>query len=352
MLSPRTEIILKSIVGQYITKATPVASHSITSDNELGVSSATIRNEMVHLEHEGYITRPHPSAGGIPLDKGYRRYVASLGDVEFPPAEQRLVSHLFHQVELELEAWLDLAATLTAQKVQNVTLVSTPKPEACQFKRLELVSLQECLALVVLVLRGAKVRQQLITFDQAVSQGELTVMAARLSDIYSGVTGSQIATKNSGLSAAEQQLTDSVIKLMEAEDNQEHEDSYLDGLHFTLNQPEFANNRWLTQTLTELIEQRNLLKSIIPSRLTGKGVQVIIGRENKTEALHDYSVVISRYGLPDQAEGTICVIGPTRMPYARTIATVDYLSRVLSGLVGKLYGGQTLPAGFDSGMSN
>ena len=352
MLSPRTETILKSIVGQYIIKAAPVPSHSITSDSELGVSSATVRNEMVHLEQEGYITRPHPSAGGVPLDKGYRCYVASLGDVKFPPAEQRLVSHLFHQVELELEAWLDLAATLTSQKVQNMTLISTPKPEACQFKRLELVSLREFLALVVLVLRGAKVRQQLVTFDQVVSQQELTVMANKLSDTYSGVSGSQIPAKNSGLSITEQQITDCVVKLMEAEDNQEHDDSYIDGLHFTLNQPEFAHNRFLAQTLTELIEQRNLLKSIVPSLPTGKGVHVIIGKENEAESLHDYSVVISRYGLPDEAEGTICVIGPTRMPYARTIATVNYLSLVLSGLVAKLYGGETLPAESTIGDAN
>jgi len=345
MLSPRTETILKLIVGQYITKALPVPSHSITNDNELGVSSATIRNEMVHLEQEGYITRPHPSAGGVPLDKGYRCYVASLGDVKFPAAEQRLVSHLFHQVELELEAWLDLAATLTSQNAQNMALISTPKPEACQFKRLELVSLQEFLALVVVVLRGAKVRQQLVAFDQAVSQQELTVIANKLSDVCSGVTASHIAAKSSGLSAVEQQIADCVVKLMEAEDDQQHDDSYIDGLHFTLNQPEFTHNRWLAQTLTELIEQRNLLKSIVPSRPAGKGVHVIIGKENQAEALHDYSVVISRYGLPDEAEGTICVIGPTRMPYARTIATVGYLSLVLSGLVAKLYGGETLPAG-------
>ena len=147
-----------------------------------------------------------------------------------------------------------------------------------------------------------------------------------------------------GLSDAEQRVTDCVVKSMEAEDRREHDDSYLDGLHFTLNQPEFANNRGLAQALMESVEQRTLLKSILPSRPMGKGVQVIIGKENQSEALRDYSVVISRFGLPDEAEGTICVVGPTRMPYTRTIATVDYLSRILSGLVAKLYGGETLPS--------
>src|SRR4030042_7079617 len=127
MLSPRTETILKSIVGQYITKATPVSSHSITNDYEMGVSAATIRNEMAHLEQEGYIIRPHPSAGSIPSDKGYRFYVETLSDIELPLAEQFLISHLFHQVEQEMEEWLSLAATLAAQLVQHRALVALPK---------------------------------------------------------------------------------------------------------------------------------------------------------------------------------------------------------------------------------
>jgi heat-inducible transcriptional repressor len=307
---------------------------------------------MMHLEQEGYITRPHPSAGGIPSDKGYRCYVASLGEVKFPLDEQRLVSHLFHQVELELEAWLALAATLIAQRVQNVAVVSVPKPEACQFKHLELVSLQDFLALVVLILHGAKVRQQLIVFDQVVSQPELTVLANKLSDIYSGLTGDQIQEKDEELTAIERQVTDYLVRLMEAEDNRGSEDSYLDGLHFTLNQPEFTHNRWLAQTLTELIEQRSLLRSIASSGLGGRGVQVIIGKENKAEALRDYGVVIGRYGLPEKAEGAICVVGPTRMPYARTIATVGYLSLVLSGLIAKLYGAEMPHTGHNPSASN
>jgi heat-inducible transcriptional repressor len=325
-------------VGQYITKAIPVSSLSITTDPELRVSSATIRNEMAHLEQEGYITRPHPSAGSVPLDKGYRRYVDSLGDIKLPLAEQRLISHLFHQVEGELDEWLNLAATLIAQRVQNVALVTMPKTKACQFKHLELVSLQDSLVLVILVLRGAKVRQLLLTFDQVISQSELTATASKLSDAYSGLTSSQISAKDTGLSLIEQQVTSCLVKVMETEDSQEYEEPYLDGLHFTLNQPELVHNRGLALSLMELIEQRNLLKSVIPSKLTSKRVQVIIGKENKAETIHDYSVVISQYGLPEETVGAIGVLGPTRMPYARTLAAVSYLSQVLSALVAKLYG--------------
>ena len=142
MLPPRTETILKSIVGQYIIRATPVPSQSLVRDYGLGVSSATIRNEMAFLEQEGYISRPHPSAGGIPLDKGYRCYVDSLSEVQIPLTEQRLVSHLFHQVERELDEWLNLAASLISQMVHNAAVVTTPRQTACRLKHLELLYLQ------------------------------------------------------------------------------------------------------------------------------------------------------------------------------------------------------------------
>ncbi len=337
MLSPRIETILKSIVGQYVARATPVSSQSIINDYELGVSAATIRNEMAYLEQEGYITRRHPSAGSIPSDKGYRYYVESLGEVVLPLAEQRLINHLFHQVERELEEWLSLAATLIAQLAQNVAVVTKPKPVDCQFKRLELVALQDSLALVILILRGARVRQLLITFDQVISQLELTAIANKLNEAYSGLTRSQILAKNIDLSPTEQQLRDCLLKIMQAEDEQEYEEPYLDGLHFMLNQPEFAHSHRML-ALMELIEHRNLLRTTIPEGLGSQGVQVIIGKENKAEVIHDFSVVISRYGLPKETIGTISVVGPTRMPYARTISAVGYLSSVLSGLVAELYG--------------
>jgi heat-inducible transcriptional repressor len=340
MLSPRTEIILKSIVGQYITRATPVPSQSIINDYELGVSAATIRNEMAYLEREGYINRPHPSAGSIPSDKGYRYYVESLTDINLPLAEQRLIGHLFHQVEGELGEWLRLAATLIAQLAQNMAVVTMPKPVGCQFKHLELVALQDSLALVVLVLRGARIKQQLITFDQIISQPELTAITNKLNAAYSGLTSTQIIAKNIDLFPTEQQLTDCLIKIMQAEDEQEYEEPYLNGWHFMLNQPEFIRSRRML-ALMELVEHRNLLSAIVPRQLPSQGVQVIIGKENKAEAIHDFSVVISQYGLPKEAIGTIGVIGPTRMPYARAISTISYLSSVLSRLVAELYARET-----------
>jgi len=324
-------------VGQYIVKAAPVPSQSIINDFELAVSSATIRNEMAHLEQEGYITRPHPSAGSVPSDKGYRYYVETLSDIELPLAEQLLVRHLFHQVERELEDWLSLAATLTAQLVQNVAVVTMPKPANCQFKHLELVALKDSLALVVLVLHGARLRQQLITFDQTISQEELTTIANKLNTAYADLTRTKISAKKLKLSATEQEVNDCLLKIMQDEDEQEYEHLSLDGLHFTLNQPEFRHGQ-RGQILTELVDGRNLMRIITPEELTSQEVQVIIGKENRAENIQECSVVINQYGLPEEAVGIISVVGPTRMPYARTISAVHYISSVLNQLVAELYG--------------
>lgn len=337
MLSHRGEAILKSIVSQYITRAAPVPSQSLIDNDELAVSSATIRNEMAHLEEEGYITRPHPSAGSMPSDKGYRFYVETLGNIRLPSAQQLLIRHLFHQVEGELEEWLSLAASLTAQLAQNVAIVAMPRPTNLQFKHLEVIALQEELALLIIVLHGAKLRQQLITFERQVAQSELNKMANKLNAAYSELTRLQISAKKIKLSPIEQQLYDCLLRIMQAEDEQESERSYLDGLHFALNQPEFRQAQQLL-TLMELVERRRLLRTIAPEEVVHHGVQVIIGKENKAEAIQNCSVVISQYGLPEEALGTIGVVGPTRMPYARTISTVNYLSLVLSQLVAELYG--------------
>ncbi len=347
-MRPRMATVLTTIARQYISNAVPVSSASIVDDCGLEVSSATIRNEMARLEEDGYIIRPHHAAGSIPSDKGYLYYAGTLKDLELPLAEQRLINHLFHQVEEDLEEWLSLAVELIAQRVQNVAMVTKPKPIACQFKHLELISLQDRLALVVLVLRGARVRQQLINFDQAMPQEKLTAISSKSNAAYTGLTCPQILAKDTELSPIEQQITDCLLRMMNTEDKREYEEPYLDGLHFWLNQPEFNTGQRMAP-LVELFEQRKLVEAILPDKMESHGVKVIIGKENKAEVIQGCSVVITRYGPPDEAVGTIGVIGPTRMPYARTISTIGYLASVMSTLVAELYGKELPRTGRQAG---
>jgi heat-inducible transcriptional repressor len=257
--------------------------------------------------------------------------------MKLPPAEERLISHVFHQVEQEVETWLSLTATLLSRLVQNVAVVSMPRSADCKLKHMELIALQDTLALAVVVLYGARIKQKLITFDQAVYQPTLTTISNRLNMAFSGLSSQQISAKEMELSPLEKQVTDHLVDIMQAEERQENEETYFDGWHFMLNQPEFSHSDRM-RDLMELVEQRSLLKVIVPAGIRQHVVHVIIGKENKETAIQNCSVVICRYGLPDEATGTIGVVGPTRMPYSRTIPTVYYLSSVLSELVAGLYG--------------
>jgi heat-inducible transcriptional repressor len=340
LLNPRTGTILNSIVNWYIDHAIPVSSQVLVHDYELGVSSATVRNEMAFLEQEGYIMRPHTSAGSVPSDKGYRYYVGSLEECTLPLSEQRMISHLFHQVEGQMDEWLSLAATIISRLSQNTTVITVPRQADCRYRHMELVSIQDTLVLLVLVLRGARIKQQLLTLDNAVPQSELSAISAKLNSAFGGMTSAQVKSEKLGLSGLEQQMVDNLIKIMQSEDEQGYNQSYLEGLHFLLNQPEFIRNQRIL-AIMELLEHRSSLGTILPPPQGNGEVSVVIGSENLAEVAQDCSLVISRYGLPDEANGTIMVVGPTRMAYPRVISAVSYLSLLLSRLVAEVYGVNT-----------
>jgi len=336
MISPRSETILNLIVSKYIDQAVPVPSQSIAREPALGVSSATIRNEMSLLENEGYIIRAHHSAGSVPSDKGYRFHVESLKDISLSESEQRLFSHLFHQIEWDLEKWLSLAATLLAQQAQNMAVITSPRPAGCRFKHMELLSLQDTVSLMVLVLHGARVKEQLITFDETVPQSSLTIISNKFNAAFSGLNRERIMEKESEFSPTEEQIKDVLSHTMQDEDEQEYEEPYLDGFHFMLGQPEFTHSDRM-RGLMELVEKRRLIKTIIPKELESQKVTVTIGRENEDEAFYNYSIVTGKYGISNEAAGTVSVLGPTRMPYAHTIPSVNYLTKILSELMSGLY---------------
>jgi len=340
MLAIRSGKILNYIVRQYIEQAVPVPSQDIADRTNLGVSPATIRNEMAYLEKEGYLIRPHTSAGCIPSDSGYRQYVESIESAVLPQEDQHLISHTFHQIEREVETWASLTATLLARLVQNMAVVSLPKSSDCKLKHVEFVAVQDTQALAVVVLDGAKVKQKLVSFNEPVAQAALSVINSKMNIDFEGMTAGKIIEKKPEQSPLEKQATDYLVEIMQGEDKQEYQDPYLEGWHFVLTQPEFAHSDQ-SRSLMELVEGRGLLKLIVPVSLSQHGVHVIIGKENQYEAIQNCSVVICRYGLPEAATGTIAVVGPTRMPYTRTIPTVYYLSSVLTRLVAGLYGRRT-----------
>ncbi len=337
-LTARREAILNIIVAEYIATAAPVASDFILRKYHLGVSSATIRNDMVYLEKEGYIARPHTSAGGIPLDKAYRHYVESIAkDIELPKEEQNKIRRSFNNVEEEIDRWLKLAALMMARFVNNASLVTYPKASQYQLKHLELVSIHEFLALLIVVLREAVLKQQLLSFSEPISQDQLNMISAKLNSQFDGLTCDQISGKRLKSSMEEQRVTNAVLDIMTAEDEMEYHTTYFEGLRLMLEQPEFVKKDSMLRIM-ELMEEKNWLEPVLRQQGDNEKMQVLIGEESHDKSLKDLSLVLGHYGVPQKARGTIGIIGPTRMDYHKAISTVNYMSDLLSYLLASVHG--------------
>lgn len=333
-LSERREHILRLIVSEYIKEAIPVGSEALARRAALPLSAATIRNEMAVLEQEGYITHPHTSAGRIPSDKGYRYYVEALMEEEkLPESQQRTIRHQFHQAEWELEGWLQLAASVLAGLAHNVALVAPPRTARTVAQWLHLVYIHDPLALLVMVLGGARIRQSLFPLDRPHTQDDLDIAAQRLNRLLVGRTAYQLRGLAVELSPLEEQVRQRVVESLEAEDAARNDATYLDGLRQLLAQPEFRRPESVLDAL-EVLDEHRLARAIpLLAIASGGGVCIVIGGEQPRDALRSYSLVASRYGLAGGPEGAVAVLGPTRMPYDRTVPVVRYVASLLSELI-------------------
>ena len=329
-LGERKEAILKIIVNKYIAGAMPMASKDIAYNYNLKVSPATVRNDVAYLEEQEYVIRPHPSAGTIPTDKAYRYYVETISrDAKLPPIEQDLLYELLREAKEEIEQWLKLAAVLLAQFVHNVAVITLPKAPRCRFKHLDLIALQDFVALLILVLYEARVRQKILSFSKRITQDDLTMLTGKLNSVYAGMSSSEILAKKTELSPEGKQVIACVVDTMATEDKLEYGKPFLEGLHLMLSQPEFAKNPRMV-SLLELLEEGHWLGNIPRSELDKRELRIIIGKENPDETLQDLSLIIGEYGIPDKAKGIVAVVGPKRMDYARAISSVNCLSSLLT----------------------
>ena len=338
MLKTRQETVLKVLISEYINGATPVASEDIARKELLQVSPATIRNEMAALEEDGYIMRPHISAGAVPSDKGYRYYIESMEQKPVPPlAVQNHLRQRFTDAHWDPESWIEVAAEELSKIVANLAIVTFPRASSSKLKYIQLVYLQEFLAMLIIVFQETRLRQHILPIEEPTSQDELTEIANKLSDTLSGLSYHEIEAKNMDLRPLEERvLDDTVLTLKEIEDEASLEHR-VDGLRMLFNQPEFSKNESARQ-IAEILEEKTLLKSVLSEAPDEGDPVVFIGVENHLEALRPFGVILGQYGIPQEASGTIGVIGPTRMEYPNVIATVGFLSSVMSDLMIGLHG--------------
>ena len=336
MLTARQESLLKLIVEEYVSTASPVASDALIRRHGVGVSPATVRKEMAELEEQGYLDRPHTSAGCVPLDIGYRFYVESLASAErerVPERQRVAVVERLVEGEKDVETWTSRSSAALAELTGNLAVATYPKAADTRIRHVELVSVQSLLAMLIVVIGQATLRRHMLRLTEPIRENELESSARRVKSYVVGQTRDELRSRPKDLTRFEEALLDATLMILEEEERSSYVGHYVDGLRNLLSQPEFASNDIL-RPVVESIEDGSLIEAILRDAPRGGGVvRVVIGRENRADMLWLLSLVISQYGSPGRAMGAVGVVGPTRMEYPRTISGVELMSTVMSDMV-------------------
>jgi heat-inducible transcriptional repressor len=332
-LSARQRKILKLIVQDYVQTGRAVGSKTLIERYKLNVSPATVRNDMGTLEERAYLQHLHTSAGRIPTDSGYRYYVENLlGNPRVPLSDQIRIRHQFRQVQMQLAASVKLAATVLAEATGNIALVTPPRSRRETVRHFELISLRDRAVLMILVTQSGTVHESFLNLTEPVEQDDLSEISRRLNNQIRNLEYREIliqARENVGLDA---KVLQQIAELMRRTEQESSAELYSEGLDRALGQPEFSQTE-VTQQLLELLRGGAILSFLLPQVNDEDDVQVFIGSENIVDDLRPYGVIIARYGVSTDVTGLIGILGPTRLPYDRSISTVRYLSEVLSDLL-------------------
>jgi heat-inducible transcriptional repressor len=338
-LDERKQQILKAVVSDYTLTGVPVGSQVLAAKYFIALSSATIRNELADLVGTGYLQQPHTSAGRIPTDRGYRYFVDFLMEPEAASgAVRRAVRQEFDTAPHSVDGILEKAAMVLAQVTENVSLVTAPEASDFRIKHIDLVSLEPRSVLIILVLEGNLIKQQVVPLDRDTSQEDLSRMAAMLNRKVKGQTAEDLDArlKQLGPDRGEQrQILERLIESISAQQAQRHTVVLHDGVRNLLRHPEFVELSRLEELL-ELLEQGAQLASILQQVEFEKEVEIIIGRENTSSGLRECSLVLTTYKMADRVRGTIGLIGPTRMPYGQVVARLRLVSQATSDVLARL----------------
>ena len=338
-LAGRKEQILKAVVSDYTVTGIPVGSQLLAAKYFVALSSATIRNELAVLVDTGYLQQPHTSAGRIPTDRGYRYFVDFLMEQEgLPLSIRRAAKQEFDRAPRHLEGILELSAMVLAQITENVSLVAAPQSSESKIKHIDLVSLEPQSVLVILVLEGNLLRQEVLVLPRPTSQDDLSKMAAMLNQEVRGANadGVQLRLGRLGTEQPEQRhILERIAESIHRHDSQRQTAVLHDGVRNLFRQPEFLDVSRLEELL-ELLEEGAQLSAALQRVAFEKDVEVIIGRENPSTELRECSLVLTTYKMSDRARGTIGVIGPTRMRYGQVVARVRLVSQLTSEVLERL----------------
>jgi len=326
-LDDRKAAILRAVVQEYIETAQPVGSAHVARGSHLGVSPATVRNEMAVLEREGYLVHPHTSAGRIPTDKGYRHFVDHMSAPgTLRPGQRQQVQEFFARAHGQLEQRLHDTSRLLSNLTHYAALVVAPPHEDATIRSVQIVSLGARTALVVAVLSNGVVEKATLELDSQMGEARVAAAGAHLAASVTGRTLVDDAPVPSTGDAATDQLVAAARQAVTDSHGQEAAQVFVGGAS------QMAATFDAVGTVREvlaILEQQYVLVSLLRQALGTEGLSVAIGVEHGVESLAECSIIVAPYEVEGARAGTVGVLGPTRMNYPEAMAAVTIVSQRL-----------------------
>jgi heat-inducible transcriptional repressor len=335
-MDERRLAVLRAIVEDFVSTSEPVGSKTLAERHQLGVSPATIRNDMAVLEEEGLIAQPHTSAGRIPTDKGYRLFVDRLATVRpLSSAERRAIASFLDQA-VDLDDVLTRTVRLLSQLTRQVALAQYPRLDRSTLRHVDLVPLTEYRAMLVLITNTGRVEQRLISSQEPVAEDTMVQIRARLAACLDGRPLSEVAQRLTGFAEPLQGVDrmfaiSTVDALVEALAGETEERVIIAGAaHLTKYGEDFHSNVF---PVLEALEEHVVLLRLLSERTSDEAITVRIGAENAVASMTDASVMTAGYRTDAGEIGRIGLVGPTRMDYAANMAAVRAVARYLGRIL-------------------
>ncbi|MDR2354940.1 MAG: heat-inducible transcriptional repressor HrcA [Clostridiales Family XIII bacterium] len=333
-LTERKLRILQAIVADFISSAEPVGSRTLSKKYDMGVSPATIRNEMSDLEEQGYLTHPHTSAGRVPSDRAYRLYVDRLMDrIPLSEEEKRDISDRLAGDIMELDKTIEHAVNILSAITNLTSFAITPKQAEDRLKYINILPADESTVVLMIVAESGKVKNTVLKLKAPYPAESLSLLSKTMTYNYRGKTLSDILTMDiirnfetdiEAMGKLAESIMPNFVKTLES---MLDINLYLDGLTNIFSIPEY-NNLERARMFLEMVNQRNSFKDVLVNR--DEGVIITIGAENKENLLQDCSLITATYHINGKLVGKLGVIGPTRMKYDKVTSVVEYLTDNLS----------------------
>lgn len=339
MLNERKKKILQIIIEDYISSAEPVGSRTIARKYDLGLSPATIRNEMSDLELLGYLEQPHTSAGRIPSAQAYRFYVDALIEPgTLTDNDMALIDGWYNERRRNIDDIFQSTAKILSRMTQNVSMVLNNQQTIANFCYLKFLPLDSQHAILCIVADDGSIDTNVVDIPLGMSSEEMDYLAGKMSKLLEDRNLSDISVEilqNVHTDVVEDKLIFSSLlqAVRKMTGRRQEQKVFLGGTKQLLNQPEFRDVERV-RNLLGILEEEKVLKDLLQGG-EDSGLKVTIGSENKFTGIQDCSMVQSTYRLNGQIVGTMAVLGPTRMEYGKVISVMDYLHKYLKTILDK-----------------